>query len=352
MVFEVGSEVVIRKGGSLGIIRQALGKGKWNIEIVDADDAKPTGLIISKSSQALRAPKENEWPCPLVDGDIEVTTDGVVSANESNDSFVDENWEEKKNEEIDQASRDVTTAPDDDDGEDIAFFVADEDGDDVVNPNDLAAVRGIEVDPDKHKQKWDKYIEAKEALIASKWSVEIKPPGQSGYEVGVRVKEKQGQKRCGTIVEDFRRQQGLLSLPRWTVVWDGDSLATAEQDVPTTRIKRIKDSRVFKWTVVRDSSATNPPIPFLENGIVGFNFEEQFEPSRLNPQQRDGDRPYEGPFLKLLIHLWPGNWRDQLRNLNVYLEQENEQNTRHKSKRKKSLVTGRLATCTTFSAWV
>ena len=221
-----------------------------------------------------------------------------------------------------------------------------------MNPNDLAVVRGIEVDPDKHKQKWDRCIEAKEALIASKWSVEIKPPGQSGYEVGVRVKEKQGQKRCGTIVEDFRRQQGLLSLPRWTVVWDGDSLATAEQDVPTTRIKRIKDSRVFKWTVVRDSSATNPPIPFLENGIVGFNFEEQFEPSRLNPQQRDGDRPYEGPFLKLLIHLWPGNWRDQLRNLNVYLEQENEQNTRHKSKRKKSLVTGRLATCTTFSAWV
>jgi len=93
--------------------------------------------------------------------------------------------------------------PDDDDGEDTPFYVADEDGDDIMNPNDLAAVRGTEVDQDKHKQKWGQCIEEKESIIESNWRVETKPSQQSGFEVGVRVREKQGQKRCGTIVEDF-----------------------------------------------------------------------------------------------------------------------------------------------------
>ena len=311
MVFEVGSEVVIRKGGSFGIIRQALGKGKWQVEIVDVEGAEPTGLMITKASQALRNPKEDEWPCPMADVSIEVTTDGVVGNNTSNtsNSFEDEYGEEKKDEQQEQAKFGGAMEPDDDDGEDIPFYMADEDGDDIMNPNDLAAVRGIEVDQDKHKQKWGQYIEEKESIIESNWTVEIKPPQQSGFEVGVRVREKQGQKRCGTIVEDFRREQGLLmSLPRWTVVWDGDGLSAAQQDVPSTQLKRIRDSRVFKWKVVRDSSATNPPVPFSENGVVGFNFEDDFKQSHLNPNHSEGDMPYEGPFLHLLIHLWPGNW--------------------------------------------
>lgn len=52
----------MKKGGSPGIIREALASKKWRVELVDQESGKPTGATVEVKSQSLRHPKENEFP--------------------------------------------------------------------------------------------------------------------------------------------------------------------------------------------------------------------------------------------------------------------------------------------------
>jgi len=93
---------------------------------------------------------------------------------------------------------------------------------------------------------------------------------------------------------------------------------------------------------VTDSSATIHQCHFQRTVLLALALKNSKQ-SRLDPKHDEGGMPCKGPFLHLVIHLWPGNWRDQLRNLNLCLEQENQQTTRHKAKQKKTLVSGEHA---------
>ena len=88
--------------------------------------------------------------------------------------------------------------------------------------------------------------------------------------------------------------------------------------MPSTQLKVVRDTRVFNWKIAKDSSPTNPVVPYQEHGIIGFNF-SLFDGAQLDI---DNDE-YTFPFLSLLIHLWPGNWREQLRNLNIKVDSNN-----------------------------
>jgi hypothetical protein len=65
---------------------------------------------------------------------------------------------------------------------------------------------------------------------------------------------------------------------------------------------------------------------FSKAGISGFDFDNaEVKCGNRNAQQRTN-------FLKLLIHLWPGDWKEQLRKLNSHVKLDNavrKSNTRH-----------------------
>jgi hypothetical protein len=83
-----------------------------------------------------------------------------------------------------------------------------------------------------------------------------------------------------------------------------DDEASPHRFVPSsTQLKIVKDTQVFTWKVVENSSPMDPVVTYQEHGIIGFDF-SWFDVAKLDI---DNDE-YSFPFLSLLIHLWPGNW--------------------------------------------
>ena len=63
-----------------------------------------------------------------------------------------------------------------------------------------------------------------------------------------------------------------------------------------------------------------------EVGIVGFNFDVLAKPNVSKHNEN-----YQHPFLKLQKHLWPGDWEEQLRQLNCWSDGENNHLKERKS---------------------
>ncbi|KAL3913371.1 MAG: hypothetical protein SGARI_000690, partial [Bacillariaceae sp.] len=231
-------------------------------------------------------------------------------------------------------SEDVEEDPDDEVAEDTHVPEAeDEDHFDIAGDGaeglDFLDIRGIEKDEVKHKAKWETYLQEKEQLIDEGYTVIKKPPKQEGIGVGSKVAERFNLKRNGVVVDDDREDGGR---PRWAVLFD--DTVTVERNVPSTGLGIVKDKREFKWKVVRDSIADNPVVDYQQHGVVGFDFAAKFESSKFQSEDSPG---YDYPFLSLLQHLWPGNWRTHLLRLNTAIENDNSTQS---NKRKISIVSG------------
>ena len=371
--FAVGTYVVVKKEKCPGIIRQAVSSKEWLVETLNASTGKATNIRFTATSQKLRHVKDDEFPFlkekdkeeneleneaaaieqPAVDQvTVETVLDGVDGAEVrvevdhtcTTENALDQqpepvnyeyNFEEEKKEAFE------TYGPDDLEVEDFPFFPLDQGDADTFTPNDAAVSHGIETDDGKHVAKWQKYCLEKAALIDGETTFECNPPKQEGLIIGARVQERTGQKRCGTIFFDDRREFKLEGEPKWGVVFDGETVQSAERKMPSSKLKRIKDSRVFTWQVVDDTSPERPPTPYAINGVAGFDFASKFAPDQL--EMPEGDPLYGYPFLSLLEHLWPGNWRSQLRNLNAHIEQQNSLvGQKHASKKTKKMVSGEM----------
>ena len=70
------------------------------------------------------------------------------------------------------------------------------------------------------------------------------------------------------------------------------------------------------WTHV-DKIEGEEPVDYQNIGVVGFNFNYRNEAIEDQKKKRIN-------FLKLLIHLWPGDWRKHLSRLNEQVFKENE----------------------------
>lgn len=68
--------------------------------------------------------------------------------------------------------------------------------------------------------------------------------------------------------------------------------------------------------MVRDHIAPNPPSAYSQVGVVGFRAEEF---AIMDTESED----YSHPFFKLLLSLWPGDWRAQLAKMNAAIEHDN-----------------------------
>jgi hypothetical protein len=190
--------------------------------------------------------------------------------------------------------------------------------DDLEGTNILAMGQAVEQEDDKYKKKWDRYLVEKKALLDEGFSVKCKPPTAQGIDMGSKVEERSGQRRRGLVVADDRDPTEEGARPCWSVRFDDDEDSPPQRFVPSTQLKVIRDTRVFTWKIVENSSPTDPVAPYKDHGIIGFDF-SRFEKAKLDI----GNADYDFPFLSLLIHLWPGNWRKQLHNVNHKVDGNN-----------------------------
>ncbi|CAB9515378.1 hypothetical protein SEMRO_711_G191220.1 [Seminavis robusta] len=72
----------------------------------------------------------------------------------------------------------------------------DEDGQPVIDPNDLLIVEGME-DEEKHAKKWREYEQEKARLLRERWTVERKAPMSQGIDISEQVQERHGRQRFG-----------------------------------------------------------------------------------------------------------------------------------------------------------
>ncbi|CAB9500834.1 hypothetical protein SEMRO_93_G048460.1 [Seminavis robusta] len=140
--------------------------------------------------------------------------------------------------------------------------LVDEDGQPVIDPNDLLIVGGME-DEDKYAKKWREYEEDKARLIREGWTVERKAPMSQCIDIGEMVTERHGRKRSGEIIASDREEGGP---PTWEVQFDGAS--TTESKVPSTALTLVRDMRRMTWKAVEDSHPEESAVPFQVNGVV------------------------------------------------------------------------------------
>jgi hypothetical protein len=72
----------------------------------------------------------------------------------------------------------------------------------------------------------------------------------------------------------------------------------------------------YKWTIIENVTSLDklPKNEYNRVGLIGFNF-EKFRDSLLEENST--------PYLDLLIKLWPGDWEEQLAQLNTEIEKAN-----------------------------
>jgi hypothetical protein len=397
---KAGSKVIIKKGETPGIINRALGDKYWEVQVVDdAGNPKPGVTVNLKSQQIRNLTHDGEFPTQQdqhsvgnnsistredearvnnparnLDEDgqptefIEIVlnqTDHIIvqrhgdgtdsSSTSSGLSLLSSNipsiGEQDPNQQVaDQAIAEVEEMeheeaseegdPDDELDEDLPnpFHQHEEEGNDTdaFHASDFAAARGIEVDESRHKAKWDRYMMEKEALVANRSTVACKAPKKQSLGVGEKVAERGGQRRKGIIVADGRNHDDHDRNPVWTVLFEGSD--QPEHNVRSTQLIVVKDTRIFIWTVVNDSTprAAETVQKARTHGLAGFRFEHVFSTAEASAHAT-----YQYPFLSLLIHLWPGKWERHLKNLNRAIEDVNEVHRRGGNKKKIiSLVSG------------
>ncbi|GAX16789.1 hypothetical protein FisN_UnNu081 [Fistulifera solaris] len=194
--------------------------------------------------------------------------------------------------------------PRDDDDDD------DEDGD--MDLNYRAMIEELKGD-EKHRAKWERYELEKAALIKMGTSVKCKPPRNQGIDVGSQVQQRRAPRRIGFVVADNRDEEHDY------VCWEVQYEDEAVKFVKSTELILIKDERVFEWVYTDDVYPINPVLPFRQSGVLDFDF-SAFKKEKLDTKTKS----YDFPFLRLLQHLWPGDWRKQLESLNAYLGEHKE----------------------------
>lgn len=389
--FRHGAKIMIKKGNIPAIIQRAVGAKLWEVEHVDAR-GRPNGIISQlKSQQMKNLTNDAEFPTEdqrsvgsnssdtseLDTNDPVRNLDEAGQPNEFIELFINQNGSDQSHDgthsstsidlralgdgsiirvltandwDMDLRLRDsdqsahfveedssVEEDPDEELDEDIPYtHPQDVDDPDAFNAADFMAARGIEVDQNKHKAKWDRYVMEKQALIANEWSVACKAPKKQSLGVGERVEERRDRRRKGIIVGDDRNHEDDTG-PLWAVFFDGSE--EPEHNISSQKLQIVKDTRIFTWKVVIDSTprAADTVVKAKTLGVAGFNFREAFEDAAT----ACNSLTYRYPFLMLLIHLWPGNWQVHLRNLNIAIEVANaSRSKRGLNKKVVSFVSG------------
>jgi hypothetical protein len=180
----------------------------------------------------------------------------------------------------------------------------------------------IPVEPENiHRARWEQYKINKAQLLSDGWEVSKTSGSNEGVAIGARVSTRaQRNRREGTVVG----QTEVDGKKHWLVDFGGEEAATMRP--LQLIIERRSEAQQYVWTLVEDSLPLENTASeeYTEIGLAGFDFPELFKPPT-------GETSYEYPYLKLFQTLWPGDWKHQLRQLNLKVAAENAANSGKKN---------------------
>ena len=91
----------------------------------------------------------------------------------------------------------------------------------------------------------------------------------------------------------------------------------------TSDLELIRRVDAIEWTIVADPVIENPPSEYANVGLVGFDW-TMFSEEQIRTDQDGTPPPYNFPFLTLFKVLWPGDYREQIQNMNKWISDENK----------------------------
>jgi hypothetical protein len=152
--------------------------------------------------------------------------------------------------------------------------------------------------------------EEKEHLIRTKHAIIKIVKSSNKYDVGGKVvgranTTKKGE--TGTIAE-------VCGGDVYLIEWDDENLLPCRMEKKHLVLQK-GFGETYRWEVVRDHIAPNPPTKYEKVGIEGFSM-KSFD---VMPTDDKGEPnpDYDHPFARLLEALWPGDWRQQLERMNA-----------------------------------
>ena len=224
--------------------------------------------------------------------DSDADADFGSNENIGND---DGDIDEESNDEDSTSSLESDKDPDEELEEDFDYARQDEENEgDDTGTNFGRIGQAVEPANDKYIEKWNRYKAERASLVRDGFILQGKPAKQQGIDIGRRVKMRRGDRKGYVVERDGE------SPPVWSIRFD-DMPNNIESGIPSTILTSIKDKRIFTWKCVEDSFPDDPIHEFQDHGVVGFDF-EKFDPEKLSLDNKD----YDFPYLRLLIHLWPG----------------------------------------------
>ena len=248
-------------------ISQALMRENSSSSLTSASTCDPVQIEESKEEEG----DQNNAPPQIPPGSIRVADDDVSSEVSLDDYFVGM--------------------------EDFPFFVADEE--DAIDPNSAALAREIE-SRDVYRVKHQRYVARKKQLVDENWTINIEAPKRNGIEIGDLVFDRHNRARLGIVVS--KHPDSIPGNPFWKVQFYGEN-DVVERLAGGNQIRLIHDHRTFSWRIVDGDSKPNDPVEeFNEVGVIGFDFQKSFSTANLSINNQN----YDFPFLRLLMHLWPG----------------------------------------------
>jgi hypothetical protein len=150
--------------------------------------------------------------------------------------------------------------------------------------------------------------EEKEHLIRTKHTIIKIVKSKNAYEVGGKVVGRNNTRHAdlkGTIAE-------VCGDGVFRIEWDDDTLSCRVEKKHLLLQKGF--DQTYRWKVVRDHVAPNPPTAYQKNGVIDFSMK-----AFSKTPEDDG---YDHPFARLVEALWPGEWREQLEKMNDVLRQD------------------------------
>ena len=170
------------------------------------------------------------------------------------------------------------------------------------DPNGDIDENAVELTNTERAERKKRYTEEKKALVLERKTFEVQESKKIKFRVGVEVLIKKGPHKDeeGKIVKKVSRLKWEVRLS------DGDEVFLSRD------MKPIRDiSRTYVWEVLADvPECIDVPKAYEHCGVVGFDF-DTFK-SKDNQTYRE-----------LFEHLWPGDWKQQLKNLNQEVKKRN-----------------------------